>query len=484
MTPSAPKENYILLSTHEKILYGKNFDIKKKYLEQITAIEDNYRRKSEEAITSEISKQMQLYQKNLKAFEDTSRKHLERSRGLEIESEKACDIKGRVEIELKEVKGFLDEKKNKVEELEIRIQELNILVNGFGGEKLELIKRINQFETKDKISEITGRNNETLKENAEKVWKVREAEAEKIKNYNFELIETNCKLNREVAGLEKCRDEKISELGAAKKLAERNAAGLRSEIDVLKTQVKSEEASQHKLLTKITELQTELDCSNEAVASLKEDIRKFEDQKISLRREITEMSYNVKRKDALEDELSQSHKDLLELEDKFSEKNKEIEAIKNSKTRYKKTMTKLFGALAMNLKDVAKEVKQLKTTVKQQKTFFKDYFTEKCNGVVEEIEFDLRRLFSSFQGKAKVQFTNLTKSKDSIIGGLEKNVYTLKKRAQESEATKNEFAVQRDNWFSEREELSIKIGEWEEAYGSIEYELSAKIEDQDVQLGA
>jgi predicted nucleic acid-binding Zn-ribbon protein len=221
----------------------------------------------------------------------------------------------------------------------------------------------------------------------------------------------------------------------------------------------------------------------EAVACLKEDIRKFEDQKISLRREITEMSYNVKRKDALEDELSQAHRDLLELEDKFSEKNKEIEATKNSKTRYKKTMGKLLQALINNLKDLAKEAKSLKTTIKQQKTFFKDYFPEKRFSILEEIQFDLQKLFASFQCKVKVEFTMLSKSKDFTINELEKNIYTLKKRGQEAESNKNDFAVQRDNWFSEREELSLKLGEWEEAYGSIEYELSAKIEDQDVQLG-
>lgn len=388
-----------------------------------------------------------------------------------------------MDIELREVRGVLDEKEKKVEELEMRVQELGRAANEFGGERLELIKRINKFETADRINEIGRRNAEVMKGDLEKVWKGREAEAEKIKNYNFELIETNCKLNREVATLEKNRDEKISELGASKKLAERNAAELRSEIDVLKSQLKSEEASQHKLQSKITELQTELDCSIEAVACLKENIRKFEDQKISLRREITEMSYNVKRKDALEDELSQAHRDLLELEDKFSEKNKEIDATKNSKTRYKKTMGKLLQALVNNLKDLAKEAKSLKTTIKQQKTFFKDYFPEKRCSILEEIQFDLQKLFATFQSKVKVEFTVLAKGKDFTINELEKNIYTLKKRGQEAESNKNDFAVQRDNWFSEREELNLKLGEWEEAYGSIEYELSAKIEDQDVQLG-
>jgi chromosome segregation ATPase len=137
-----------------------------------------------------------------------------------------------VDIELREVRGVLDEKEKKVEELEMRVQEFVRAANEFGGERLELIKRINRFETADRINEISRRNAEGLKGDLEKVWKGREAEAEKIKNYNFELIETNCKLNREVATLEKHRDEKISELGASKKLAERNAAELRSEIDV------------------------------------------------------------------------------------------------------------------------------------------------------------------------------------------------------------------------------------------------------------
>lgn len=475
-------KDYILKSKHEKIQFKECFEVKQKYIQNMTVLEETYSKKYQDSLELECNKNQQIYKNNIKVLEEKNEALMLKIKELETSDDKQKnEALSQIET-INDLRNLLNDKKIELETTVSKINELNKEINEFSKIKLEQVKKISKLETDLSLKDMNIKSSENSKEIFEKKLKDLEQEFEKIKSNNFELIDTNCKLNKEIANYEKLKEENYMQINSLKKYIEVLKNDYKGIVDKLNNKAKGSDVEFQKLQLKNSELQYEIESRDQHHTSLNEEIKKLEECKQSLKKDLTEAEYKIKKVESQEAELSQSHKSKLELEDKIQEKAKEIESIKNSKKRYKKTMQRLLDVVQNNLKDVCKEVKVLKNIIKTQKPFMLNLFEDKKKYFLEYLSFEIKRWIGNLLDNKKIEFDGDIKDKEAMIDELEKGLDQFKSKEKELEIAKHEQALEKDNLFTEIEELKEKVNDWESAYQQMEYELSSKLDEQENEL--
>ena len=318
------KNDFIQKSKHEKILFKENFDIKQKYFDQMVEIEDNYKKKMKETLEYELNRTSSVYARNLKILEEQNEKYMQKCKNYELENDKLKNAGNNMSNELSDLQLDLSEKKNRLENQQRTINELNLSNNEYGKEKYQLLQKISEIETNQSIKQLNYKTIENIKENLDKKQKDYEKTEENLKKDNFDQTNSNIKLNKENASTLMEKEDLLTKLSIIKKTADNDKAMLKQTIKNLELNLSDESSSKSKLEErleeKISSITQSLLENQQAYTEKDTEANLQKDDLSKMKCCINKLEMDLKRRENLEEELSISRKNFLELESNYHEK--------------------------------------------------------------------------------------------------------------------------------------------------------------------
>ena len=336
---------------------------------------------------------------------------------------------------LKNIEGNIDYNTNGKYKIKLIfeecVKEIDVIV--------DINSKINELEIK--IEELNSLNSK-YKEEIDELEKIKDENNNKINKLEIkieELNSLNIKYKKEIDKLEKIKDEnnnKINKLDI--KIEELNSLNIKykEEIDKLKKENNN----------KINKLEIELKNNEEKIIKLKEEIidikKEKDDEIISLKDKMKILKEDNKNKiSVLNDKLSkcktESKEQIKSLKAEMKEKeNKLKEELKNEKKEYEVTINKCETESKEQIKSLKVEMKEKENKLKEELKNEKKEYEENIKKYKIESKEQIKSLKTEMkekENKLKEEITNITKEYEEIINKYKielnnnKNIYEKNK---------------------------------------------------------